>query len=143
MILQKIKYKVSKAFSNIWRHSSSIHINWGYWLFSIICFVSIILLGGNVFRIIKKGYERYEIIQQERTRLEELYEKNYRLKDELRYYSSKEYIDIKAREELNLVFPDQKLVSIQDEEILIIDDEEFIYQEETKPNWRLWYDLLF
>lgn len=101
------------------------------------------LLGANVFRIIKKGYERYEIIQQERVRLEELYAENYRLKEDLRYYSSKEYVDIKAREELNLVFPNQKLVSIEEDEILILEDEELIYLEEPKPSWRLWYDLLF
>jgi len=95
-----------------------------------------------MFRIIRKGYERYEIILDEKSRLEELEVKNAELYEELKYYSSKEFIDVKAREELNLAFPNQKLVYI--ERLEEIEIEEGSKQEnKMKPHWKHWYDLIF
>ncbi|MBU0975678.1 MAG: hypothetical protein ABIE03_07765 [Patescibacteria group bacterium] len=142
-ILKKIRYRLSKVLNALVRKSFSVQVNWAYWIFTFICFLSIVLLGANIFRIIKKGQERYNIIQEERSRLEKLYEKNYQLKEDLKYYSSKEYIDIKAREELNLVFPDQKLVFIEEGEVPSFESEEGKESEKREPHWKLWYDLLF
>ena len=120
-----------------------MNINWGYWIFTLICLFSIVLLGVNIFRIISKGYERYEIIQEERRRLEALIERNYKLREDLKYYSSKEYIDLKAREELNMAFPNQKLVYIEKNQELDFSSEEDLNQQELEPSWHLWYDLIF
>lgn len=112
-------------------------------MFSFFCIVSIVLLGVNIFRIVRKGYERYEIIQMEKSRLEELIQRKIELQEDLKYYSSKEYIDLKAREELNLAFPNQRLVRIEREEELGISDEQNETSNELVPSWRLWYELIF
>ncbi len=144
MLIRKIKYKLSKVSKGFLKRTNKIEIDLGYWFFSSICLLSIILLSINIFRIIKKGYGRYEIIQGEKERLEKLLERNAELKEDLKYYSSKEYIDVKAREELNLAFPDQRLVYIEKQEDLYIDnDTDGQRQESLKPDWRLWYDLIF
>jgi cell division protein FtsB len=142
-ILKKIEYRLGKLFKRLVRKSFTLQINWAYWIFTLICFLSILLLGANIFRIIKRGQERYDIIQEERARLEALYEENYELKEDLKYYSSKEYVDIKAREELNLVFPDQRLVLIEEGEVPNYENDKMEEKDERKPSWKQWYDLLF
>jgi len=142
MFFKKIQYKVQKLLKFIPRLFYGVEVNLGYWLFLLICFVSIVLLSINIFRIIRKGYQRYEIIQSEKSRLEELISKNIQLQEDLKYYSSNEFVDIKAREELNLAFPNQKLVYIEKEEQIEIFGKT---EQESKmvPSWRLWYDLIF
>ena len=140
MLFIKLKYRLNKIFKPIF--SKSLEINWHYWIFTFICFISILLLGVNIFRIVQKGYERYEIIQEEKRRLEKLIEQNYKLKEDLKYYSSKEYVDIKAREELNMAFPNQRLVYIEKKESYI-DEENKEDEEKITPSWHLWYDLIF
>jgi cell division protein FtsB len=143
MFLKKIQYRISKVVNGVLNRTRNIEINWGYWAFTFVCLLSIILLGANIFRIIKKGYERYEIIQDEKRRLEKLIAKNEELTEELKYYSSTEYVDIKAREELNLAFPNQRLVYIEKEDEILIDSETTRDDTKLDPNWRLWYDLIF
>lgn len=142
MVIRKIHYRLSQVYKFILRRFGRLEINWGYWIFSFICLASIIMLGMNIFRIIRKGYERYEIILNEKQRLEDLIAKNEELREDLKYYSSKEYVDIKAREELNLAFPNQRLVYIDREQYINI-KEESRGEQELAPSWRLWYDLIF
>ena len=141
MIIRRIKYLFTQIVNRFSRKAGNLKINWGYMIFSIFCVISILLLGVNIFRIIQKGYQRYEIIQEEKTRLEALIEKNKALEEDLKYYSSMEYVDVKAREELNLVFPDQRLVYIEKD--FQFEESENDEKIEMKPHWRLWYDLLF
>lgn len=143
MIIRKIEYKFSQTFGPMIRNIRKVNLNWGLVVFSFVCMASITLLSVNIYRTIRKGYERYEIIQSERVRLEKLIEKNLQLKEDLKYYSSKEYIDLKAREELNLVFPDQKLVYVEKPKEVNIIEEDEVYEEELKPSWKHWYDLIF
>jgi len=146
MILQKIRYKITTVVQSFSRNTKGVNINWGYSVFSLICLLSIVLLGINVVRIIRKGYERYDIIREEKRRLESLLEKNQELKEELKYYSSKEFIDIKAREELNLAFPHQKLVYIERSDAGILQVEDSNSENEVvkmSPSWKLWYKLIF
>lgn len=142
MFFRKLKHKILKIQQYLFRKVGGIEINWGYLIFLTICIVSIILLGSNIFRIIRKGYERYEIILKEKERLEELEQKNAHLYEELKYYSSKEFVDIKAREELNLAFPNQKLVYIEKKEPIEL-HESSEEKEQFVPSWRLWYELIF
>lgn len=142
MLIRKIQYKISKVSQSLYRRTHGIEINWGYVIFSFFCIASILLLGANIFRIIRKGYERYEIIQSEKRRLEELMARNARLHEDLKYYSSKEFVDVKAREELNLAFPNQKLVYIEKEMLVELDEGE-AEKEELSPCWMLWYELIF
>jgi cell division protein FtsB len=142
MLFKKIKYKLTVFQKLILRKTKHFEINWMYWVLSSICLLSIFLLSLHVFRIIRKGYERYEIIQREKERLEELEARNIELKEELKYYSSTEFIDIKAREELNLAFPNQRLVYIDRSEKVEI-EEVSRRKEEIKPHWKNWFDLIF
>lgn len=143
MILQKIKYNFSNFIKPILRRLETLDINWGYALFSFVSVLAIVLLTGNIYRIIKRGYERYEIIQQEEERLAELELQNKELEDELKYYSSKEYIDIKAREEFNLVFPNQHLVYTVKEADFYESKPVVQIYEPPEPSWRVWKDLIF
>lgn len=142
MILRKIEYKLSAYIGPIARKIKGLDINWGYFTFTVICLVSIVVLGSNVFRTINKGYERFEIIQSERERLEKLIERNVQLKEDLKYYSSTEYIDLKAREELNLAFPNQRLVYVEHHGDIEIEQVNIEEQTELEPDWRHWYNLV-
>lgn len=142
MIFRKIKYQLKKFSNFLSRRFGNFEINWGYWFFTFLSFIGIILLGLNIFRVVRKGYERYEILLEEKKRLEELYRRNAELKEDLKYYSSKEYVDLKAREELNLTFPDQKLIYIE-KEVDIDIKEDKNEQEALEPSWEHWYDLIF
>lgn len=143
MFFKKIQYRVEQGLRPIIRQILGIQLDWGYIFFSGICIVAIVLLGTNIYRTIRKGYERYEIILSEKERLEKLIEKNLALKEDLKYYSSKEYIDLKAREELNLAFPNQRLVYIEKPVSIPSGDEPREEVKKPNPSWKLWYDLLF
>lgn len=144
LLLRKIKYKLSKTTQGSLRFLSTFEVNWGYLGFVFVCTISIILLGVNISRIVRKGYERYEIIQEEKRRLDKLAERNQELKKDLKYYSSVEFVDIKAREELNMAFPNQRLIYIEEEESVDIkDDADQKEENEVKPSWRHWYNLIF
>jgi hypothetical protein len=143
MFVKRFLYKLSKVIQTVDSKLGGIEINWGYWIFTAICLLSIVLLAANILRIFKKGYERYEIIQQEKERLEALIERNIELQEDLKYYSSTEYVDIKAREELNLAFPNQRLVYIEKKEDYEIDTSEKDGVFDLEPSWELWYDLIF
>lgn len=143
MIIRKLKYKISQLAKPLSRKLKNFEFNWGYWAFFIVSIVAIGVLTSNIFRIVQKGYKRYEIIQQEKERLAQLQKENRELKEELEYYSSKEFVDLKAREELNLAFPDQQLVYYVDENEEIYEIEEEESQEEEIPNWQKWRDLIF
>jgi hypothetical protein len=144
MFLKKIQYQLVKMLRTIFDRFKGIEINWGYVFFFLFCSASIILLSSNILRIIQKGYERYEIIQQEKERLEKLVLRNLELKEELKYCSSKEHVDIKAREELNFAFPNQHLVYIdRDTEIDIYSEPQVTEETRLEPDWKLWFDLIF
>lgn len=144
MLLKKIQYRYKLISQRLRIIISKFNITASNLLFIVLSGFGIFLLSGNLIRIIRKGYERYEIIQEERARNEELLRKKMQLEEDLKYYSSIEYIDIKAREDLNMVFPDQKLVYIDDSEYIDYQLEADVEEEkEMKPNWRLWYNLLF
>ncbi len=144
MLIRKIQYQLKKVYKVIEMRTASIEINWVNVIFTFVSSIGIVLLGVNVFRIIKKGYERYEIITEEKKRLENLLALNASLKEDLKYYSSKEYIDLKAREELNLTYPNQRLVYIEKDNKNDLDITE--KKEEVsvvKPSWKNWYNLIF
>ena len=142
MLLEKIKYKLSNIIKPSARRLGNIHVNWGYFLFTFFVTVAIILLGSNIYRIIKKGYERYEIINAEQARLDELIAKNLILEEDLKYYSSKEYIDLIAREQFNYVRPGQHLAyTIKEIEYYEKKQPEEV-KELPEPGWRNWLELL-
>jgi cell division protein FtsB len=144
MILNKVKYKLSQLLKFVSTRAKGFEINWSYWGITFASILGILILSANIFRIVRKGYERYDIIQQEKERLEKLLEKNAELTEELKYYSSSEFVDIKAREELNMAFPNQRLIYIEKHEPLFLDeDDEQNAKENLEPGWRLWYDLIF
>lgn len=145
MILNKIQYKlkiITRNFSNIFRGRA---FSWGYLSFLLISFASIVILGFNIYKVVKLGYKRYQFINKEQQILEELREENESLKEIVKFYSSPEYIEYKSREELNLTFPGYKIVYVESAE-----DNDFFYDEvvdseelEVSPSWRLWWNLLF
>lgn len=143
MIIRKLKYKISQLSKPLSRKLKNFEFNWGYWFFFIISIIAIGVLTSNIFRIVKKGYKRYEIIQQEKERLAQLKKENKELQEALKYYSSKEFVDLKAREELKLAFPDQQLVYYVDENEEIYEIEKEELEKREVPNWQQWRDLIF
>jgi hypothetical protein len=143
MLVKKIKYKISQISKFVSARAKGFEINWGYWGITFACILGILILSSNILRIVRKGYERYEIIQQEKERLERLIEKNAQLTEELKYYSTSEFVDVKAREELNMAFPNQRLIYI--EKAGDVYEEVKVEEESTRlqPSWKLWYDLIF
>jgi len=72
MIFKKISYKLKSFLNQLVRKLSGVELNFGYYLFFLICSITIIILISNIIGIIKRGYERHEIIKEEKSRLENL-----------------------------------------------------------------------
>ncbi len=142
MFIRKFIYKLRLTLRPLVQRMGGMDINWGYWIFSGICLVFIILLMVNMYRIVVKGYQRYEIIQEENTRLAELISKNEQLKDDLKFYLSKEFVDLKAREELNMAFPNQRLVYVDRKEKVEV-NKPSREKEEGKKGIQEWLNLIF
>jgi cell division protein FtsB len=144
IFFRKIKFRVNKILRQISHLSEIADVNVNYLLFIVVTTISVVVLIINIYRIVQRGYERYETIEKEKIRLEELKLTNEELHDELKYYSSKDYIYLKAREEFQMVFPNQRLVYIEkkfsrDEGEIGFDTNE----KERKTNFELWYNLIF
>jgi len=142
MIFKKISYKLKSFLNPLVRKLSGVELNFGYYLFFLICSITIIILISNIIGIIKRGYERHEIIKEEKARLENLKAENEKLQNDLKYYTSKEYIDLKAREELNLALPNQKL-AMYIKPVMVEEEEKYEEIEPKDPDISLWVELIF
>ena len=121
--------------------SKSRYILWSIVL--IILSVSYVRSGLEVL----KSKDRLDEIKSEVAHLEE--EKN-ELKKEIDYKKTPEYIEEKARNELNLIRPGEKLYVVVGENIDVENKEEVLSEtdlrsedEKKEKNWYSWYRLFF
>jgi cell division protein FtsB len=112
----------------------------------IICIGLIAISLKNIYGIVERGYQRFQFIQTENERFNDLFRENARLQEDLQYYSSYEYIEYKAREELNLVYPGSKLLyvnrspeDIERIELASIDREP---SKTADPQFHRWVELI-
>lgn len=136
----------SSVKKSVTRKVTNIRIEWSKAFLMMICLGLIAISLKNIYGIVERGYQRYQFIQTENERFNELLEENTRLKDDLQYYSSYEYIEYKAREELNLVYPGSKLLYVDrgpaDIERIELPGEEDQHETPSEPRIQRWIELI-
>lgn len=109
-------------------------------LFFIILAVSILVIN-NLIHSIYTLWQKYDLVtlaQKERDRQKQ---ENQRLKSQLSYVKSKEFIEEEARNKLFLVKPGEQEVLIPRE--LIKTSTPSAQQKKEDPNWKKWVKLFF
>ena len=98
----------------------------------------IVSLSRNIFSLIKKGEE----IKEESLKVEKLKAENAKLKEQLEYTTSSEFIEKEARDKLGLAKEGEQVVILPEnvEKLVLSSEEE---KEEELPNWKKWYRLFF
>lgn len=144
MFFNRLSYKLKIGTRSISNLLHGINFNLGYTAFLLLSLVTVVVLGYNIFKVVRIGYQRYQFIKNEEQILEQLKAENLDLQEQKKYYSSPEYIEYKSREDLNLTFPGYKIVFVETEE----KPQKIIDQSQTssikiEPSWRLWINLLF
>ncbi len=91
-----------------------------------------------------KSKERLDSLNGEVARLEEEMKK---IESEIEFKKSNEYIEEKARNDLNLIKPGERVYIVKggDDRLgsVLSDTDQKVESEEEKPNWYSWYRLFF
>lgn len=91
-----------------------------------------------------KSKERLDSLNGEVARLEEEMKK---IESEIEFKKSNEYVEEKARNDLNLIKPGEKVYVVkggeEQAENVLSDSDQKIEAEEKRPNWYSWYRLFF
>ncbi len=109
----------------------------------LFLFVLILLFAGLAKITIEKFIEvnkAKEILNKEQQRIAEKEAKNLELKEKLKYFQSKEYLENIAKEKLNLVKPGEKLIYILPKEKKKKKEEE-LKKEKEKEEMSFWESL--
>lgn len=108
-------------------------------LFIITIAISIIIIN-NLIHSIYSLWQKRDLVTNAQKELKHQKLENQRLKSELSYIESKEFIEKEARDKLLLVKPGEELVIISDELIKKNKEEK---GKENDPNWKKWLQLFF
>jgi len=115
--------------------------------------VVILILGTaavlNLSRTLIEIYGSTRRLEDAKTELEELKDENLELQGELDYSQTTEFIEKEAREKLNMIFPDEKLVLVADTSSgtgqNIENDKDNVLGEVDSniPVWKQWIGVLW
>ncbi len=122
--------------------SAQFKIHTGGWLSVLIITGATFLLGLNLWRVAINAKESFEVYVFEQQTLEALQDSNSKLEEELEYYSSYEYKQLYARDNLRLGQGSEKLYRIlrPQEYYQVPDEEPEFFTEGEYAEW--WLELL-
>lgn len=110
-------------------------------IFFIIVVASVFIIK-NLIGSIYTLWNKQELLSQTERTLEKEQQKNKRLKDQLSYVKSSEFLEEEARNKLFLVKPGEREVVISSK-LLHASSSAQIIPVEPKANWKKWIDLFF
>ena len=106
--------------------------------FFVILAISILVIN-NLIRSIYTLWQKHDLVALAQKELERQKQENARLKSQLVYVKSDEFIEEQARNKLFLVKPGEQEVLISED--LIKGDSTPSAQKNNDPNWKKWLDL--
>lgn len=107
-------------------------------LFIIIVAVFLMIIN-NLLRSIYDIWQKKDFVAQAEKELEQQKEKNKKLKSELSFVQTPEFIEKEARDKLLMVKKGEQKVLIPKN----IDEKEHESKKEREPNWKKWWNLFF
>ncbi|MEK7534548.1 MAG: septum formation initiator family protein [Patescibacteria group bacterium] len=109
-------------------------------IFIVTILVSIVIIN-NLIRSIYDLWHKKDLIVKTQQDLIRQKQENNRLKSELSYVGSREFIEKEARNKLLLVKPGEQQVLIPQN--LIKESKLSEKENKDEPNWRKWWELFF
>ncbi len=107
-------------------------------LFFVAIFVCLIIIN-NLIRSIASIWQKEELSLNAQKELNYQKERNRRLKSELSYVQTEEFIEKQARDKLFMTKPNEAIVIVPK-----ADENKILPKKiEEKPNWRKWWELFF
>jgi hypothetical protein len=108
---------------------------------TVILIIGIIILSGNIFRVITNARANYSIFQTERDSLYELRDKNSELDNELKYVQSDEYKKLFLRDTESLGTSSEQLYNIKESPEYYEEIIEYLEIEDKKDFTDWWIGL--
>jgi len=110
-------------------------------LITLLLAATILVLGGNIIRVIANARSNYEIFALEEKGLNDLKEKNKQLQSELEYVSSDEYKMLLLRNSSNLARSNEELYTLKAQSKYLEEDKELLDLSQ-KDDFQDWWSLL-
>lgn len=120
-------------------------------LMRLVLIVGFFLVAYMLYNLTVSFYENYQIekhIQEFESRNEALRLENAQKLEDFQYYTSEEYIEKIAKQNLGLINPGEKIIVLPDEDLVILmeDAESAILAEELRASWsnpKKWWKFFF
>lgn len=109
-------------------------------IFFFIAIVILLVVISNLTRSIYDLRKKEDLIVAAQKELAKEKRKNQKLKSDLSYVESQEFIEKEARNKLFLVKPGEQKVLLDKD---LIEGKETMDKKEYKPNWQKWWELFF
>jgi cell division protein FtsB len=110
-------------------------------LFFIILVASVFIIN-NLIRSIYDLWQKHDLVTLAQKEQERQKQENQRLKSQLSYVKSKEFVEEQARNKLFLVKPGEQEVLIS-EELIKESSTSSAKEKKDDPNWKKWWELFF
>lgn len=120
-------------------------------LMRLVLIVGFFVVAYMLYNLTVSIYENYQIekhITEFQTRNEELLTENTQKLEDFQYYTSEEYIEKVAKQNLGLINPGEKVIVIPDEDLVTMSDdaESQMLSDEIRASWstpKKWWKFFF
>lgn len=111
-------------------------------LFIIALIVSLFFIN-NLTRSIFNLWQKQSLLEREKKELLKTKEENKRLKEQLSYVQSLEFIEEQARNKLLLLKPEEQRILISNNLTAATQSGKKRTEEKKEANWKKWWELFF
>jgi len=120
-------------------------------LMRLVLIVGFFVVGYMLYNLSVSIYENYQIekhIDEFQTNNEELRKENAQKLEDFQYYTSEEYIEKTAKQNLGLINPGEQVIVIPDEDLITMSDdvESKLLSDEIRASWstpKKWWKFFF
>ncbi|OGJ43890.1 hypothetical protein A3J23_03415 [Candidatus Peregrinibacteria bacterium RIFCSPLOWO2_02_FULL_48_14] len=120
-------------------------------LMRLVLIVGFFIVAYMLYNLTVSIYDNYQIekhITEFETRNQELRDENSQKLDDFQYYTSEEYIEKTAKQNLGLISPGEKVIVIPDEDLIIMaeDEESQLLSQQIRASWsnpKKWWKFFF
>ena len=120
-------------------------------LMRLVLIVGFFIVAYMLYNLTVSIYDNYQIekhITEFETRNQELRDENSQKLDDFQYYTSEEYIEKTAKQNLGLISPGEKVIVIPDGDLIIMaeDEESQLLSQQIRASWsnpKKWWKFFF
>lgn len=111
-------------------------------LLTLLLLATVMILTGNILRVVANAKSNYEIFHIEAQSLDDLQKKQEDLKKELEYVSSDEYKMLLLRNSANMALSNEELYAIRNK-AEYLDEEKELLDLSKKSDYKVWWEMLW